>query len=391
VGEKKRMADNSLQTATRGLETQADLRTQLLAQKTHLISELAAAIDNHFNNIMMSVTSYAELELKKNPAERRSLEQVVKNAQRATHLIQKLLAFSRNRTSAQQAVQLNEVVAGISDLLQPLLGEHVEVVLDLQPDIQRIKADPVELEQLLLSLAIHSRNAMSGKGKFSLCTKSARRSSNEKLGPGPYVMLSVSDTGAGGTARAEEAKVAVNGQDLRISLTLAAINRIVKTAEGLMSIASEPERGTSFTIYFPAMEDDVTIEEDAAEKSLSGSRTILVVEDDEAVRIPAAEFLKMEGFKVLQARTGPEAISIASQKRSPIDLLITDIMMPNMSGREVAREMQEMFPGVKVLFMSGDASAAASTGPSSKEDVLQKPFRLDTLNEKIRSVLGETK
>jgi len=383
------MADVSARAVAPAREPKTDVQTQLLAQKTHLLSELAEAVDNQFNNIMMSVTSYAELELKKaSPGARHSLEQVLSNAGRAAHLIQKLLTFSRIRTTAPQYVELNKVITGIAELLQQLLGEQSEVVLNLQPDRQRIKADPVELEELLLSLAVHARNAMSGRGRFSLSTslvEPEQAATIEKLCPDKYVALSICHSGLANHVDCQP----LAAQDLRINLTMAAINRVVEEANGLIRISSGPEQGANFTIYFPAHEEDAPGEaQDTRDESLSTSSTILVVEDDDAVRIPTAEFLKMEGFKVLQAKTGPEAIKIALQKRSPLDLLITDIVMPTMSGREVAKELVEMHPGLKVLYMSGDATEAPVANRLVRDDVLQKPFRLDKLNEKIRALLG---
>jgi two-component system, cell cycle sensor histidine kinase and response regulator CckA len=386
------MPEGSAQAAVQSRELQADLKTQLLAQKTHLISELAAAIDNQFNNIMMSVTSYAELELRKaSPTARRSLEQVLSNAGRATQLIQKLLAFSRTRATSPRLVQLNDVIQEISELLQQLVSERIEIVLDLQPDLPKIKADPVDLEELLLSLAIHARNAMAAGGKFVLSTKPMEvdhATTKEKLVPGKYVSLSVCDSAS--PKQTPNSNHMSTPQDLRISLTLSAVNEIVKQANGLIRIAAAPEQGTNFTIYFPANECEVVEEAtEIPDKALTASRTIMVVEDDDAVRIPAAEFLKMEGFKVLQAKNGPEAVNIALQKRSPLDLLITDIVMPTMGGREVAKELVALHPGLKVLYMSGDASQAPGDKSRNAGDVLQKPFRLDKLNEKIHLLLGE--
>jgi two-component system, cell cycle sensor histidine kinase and response regulator CckA len=387
------MADVPSGAVAQTSEQQPDLRTRLLAQKTLLISELAEAIDNQFNNIMMAITSYAELELKKaSPTARRSLEQVVSNAGRATHLVQKLLAFSRTHVTAPRAIDLNEVIEGVRELAHQLTGERIEVALELQSDLPKIKADPVDLEELLLTLAIHARNAMAGSGRLLVSTKSidvdGATNQHDKLAPGRHVVLSVSDAPAAARAQIADARLTAT-QDLRISLTLAAINGIVKEANGLIRIASEPEQQTNFTIFFPAVDSDANEEMDTLpEKTMSNAKTILVVEDDDAVRIPATEFLKMEGFKVLQAKTGPEAINIALQKRSPLDLLITDIVMPTMSGREVAKELLEMHSGLKVLYMSGDAGEAPTAGRHG-DDVLQKPFRLDKLNQKIRTLLGE--
>ncbi len=386
------MADVPVNAAARSQELQADPGTQSLAQKTQLISELAAAVDNQFNNVMMAVTSYAELELKKAPpAAQRNLEQLLGNVRRAATVIQKLLAVSRSRTSSPQPIALNDEISGLKDLLDQLVGQNVEVVLDLQDGLGKIKVDTVELEELLLTLAIHARNAMSGGGKLLITTKYGDiedASDSENADHGERVMLSVSNFGTA-TAKAGP-NLDGSTRDLRISSTLAAISRIVKAADGIVRVSREPDDGTTFAINFQALESTaVPAEEDATGKNLPGSRTILVVEDDDAVRVPASEFLKMEGFKVLQAKSGHEAISIAQQMRSPIDLLVTDVVMPAMTGREVAKELAETYPSLKVLFMSGDASAATYGGQRSQEHILQKPFRLDRLNQEIRSLLGE--
>jgi CheY-like chemotaxis protein len=370
----------------------ADLRNELLAQKSELIGELAGSIANQFNNIMMAVTGYAELELKKaGPGEKRSLEQIISNAARATSLIQKLLAFSRKQAPSPQPLELNTVVTGISDLLRQLVGEQVEVVFDFDPNVQSINADSGELEQLILGLALNSRNAMTGGGELTISTQLVKLDkefvgANDAAQPGDYAMLSVSDTLAGGSVD----KTKAGNQDLRISLALATARKVVDEAHGLMRISSE-RNGSSFKVYFPALEKPVTTRHAETQPgNIEVSKTILVVEDDDAVRIPAAEFLMMEGFKVLQARTGSEALHVVSQIRSPLDLLITDIMMPEMSGHQVAAKLIELHPGLKVLYMSGDASEAASTQPSAApRAILQKPFRLNKLKNKIHEVLGQ--
>src|SRR5579862_398192 len=378
------MAEASAHAVARSRNLPADTQAELLRQRTYLISELAGAIDNQFNNIMMAVSSYAELELKKAPpAAKRSLEQVLQNAGQATYLIQKLLAFSRYRSPIPEVLQLNDVIRGLNDLLKELLGKRFELIVHLESDLPKIKADRIELEQLLLSMAIHFQNPNPSSGRLELrttwcSTDSAQLSPSEVIAADKCVTLSFCSSGT------EPPKPLGEGSEFTPSLSLASIERIVKETRGLLRADSQSGKGTNLTIYFPAVESESSVTETMpSEKSLTGSRTILVVEDDDAVRIPATEFLKMEGFKVLQARSGAEAINIAQQKRAPVDLLITDIVMPVMSGREVARELAEMCPGLKVLYMSGDAHQA------SRDEVLQKPFRLDKLNEKIRSLLGE--
>ena len=174
---------------------------------------------------------------------------------------------------------------------------------------------------------------------------------------------------------------------------MAAASGIAKEARGLVRVSSEPESGTSFKIYFPALEQDAPQAKAGSEslKILPIARTVLVVEDDDSVRIPTTEFLKMEGFKVLQARTGSEALHVVERNRSPLDLLITDIVMPGMTGPEVAEKLIEMHPDLKVLYMSGDVDKAASWNASAKSGhaALQKPFRLNMLNDKIHDLLGQ--
>lgn len=373
-------------------ESQLDVHAALLAQKTALISELAEATANQFNNTMMAISSYAELQLKKAAApERRSLEQVLGHAARATSLIQKLLVLSRRHVPAVQPVQLNNVITEINDLLSSLMGEHIEVVVSLDPDVQRVNADYVELEQLLLSIALSARDAMVSEGSLALSTKLVTLDKDslggsQDLSPGKYVMLSVDGIGAGQGTDLEPRPASDQN-----SKVLAAIQELTKKAEALVQISTRPGEGASFTVCFPALGAEAPKPQDqgASTKGTLAAKTILVVEDDDAVRVPAAEFLKMEGFKVLQAKTGLEAIHVALRNRSPIDLLITDIVMPEMNGREVAGKLHEMQPSLKVLYMSGDAdkTAVCAGTEGSQDAVLQKPFRLNKLNDKIRDLL----
>jgi two-component system, cell cycle sensor histidine kinase and response regulator CckA len=372
----------------------SNLRTALLAQKTELIGELAEATANEFNNIMMAITSFAELELKKAPAKgRRSLEQVLSNASRATFLTQKLLAFSRKQVSAPQLLEPNSVITEIGDLVRQIVGERITVVFNLDPHAQRIKTDYVALEQIVLSLALNARDAMTTGGKLTIATEAVELNheligTNENVLPGTYTMLSVCDM-----APSRSGQRAGNGanQDLRINLAFATVGKIADEAGGLVRISCDQATGMTFRIYFPALGEGVaeTLEL-ISPKNAPTAKTILVVEDDDTVRVPAAEFLMMEGFKVLQARTGPEAFRVAEQNRSPLDLLITDIVMPGMSGREVAEQLLEAHPDLKILYMSGDAHEAGNPrgGTGSQNLVLQKPFRLNKLKDKIHEVLG---
>jgi CheY-like chemotaxis protein len=343
---------------------------------------------------MMAITSYAELEMRNaSPSQRRSLEQVLSNVGRATALVQKLLAFSSKQAHLPQPLNLSQVVAGIENLLEQLTSERVSLVYQLDENVPMVMAEMTEVEQVTLSLAIIARNAMQAGGKITISTRmvnlTKEASSEGDAEPqGEYVALSVDDTGSGAVA---VAPTNYSGLDTRVNLSLAAVRGVVKQAGGFVRVKSEPGKGNSFTIHFPALRQKSLDHSDCARaRNTPASRTLLVVEDDDAVRVPTSEFLKMEGFKVLQARTGDEAIHAAQQNRSPLDVLITDIVMPKMTGRQVAGRLLELHPNLKVLYMSGDTEAQPlRPGESTPHAVLRKPFRLETLKDRILELLGE--
>jgi len=379
-------------------QLRADLKSLLLTQKTELIEELTRAMANQFNNTMMAISSYAELEMKKAPpSQRRSLEQVLSNAARATILVQKLLTLSRRQPMSPQPLDLNKSLTEIRDFIEQLIGENGSVVYSLDPAVEAINADPAEVEQVVLSLAINARNAMSKGGTLTATTKLIELTKESpgmgQLGRlGKYVMLSIDDTGSAQIADEDAFEApSTPDQDSRVNLSFAAVRGIVQNSQGMVRFSSEPGKGSSFKIYFPVISQFTAGGRDrTSPRSLPVARTVLVVEDDDSVLVPATEFLKMEGFKVLQARTGAEAIRVVQQNRSLPDVLITDIIMPKMSGREVAEKLRELHPGLKVLFMSGDASAAnLPSNGTVQSTVLRKPFRLDSLKDKIHELLGE--
>jgi two-component system, cell cycle sensor histidine kinase and response regulator CckA len=380
--------------ASASFGSRVDIRTLLLAQKTEVIGELTRAIGNQFNNTMMAITSYAELELKKlPPSERRSLEQVLSNAARATSLVQKLLRISQNLPAANQPVDLNTILTEIGPLIEQLAGEKTQITYNLDTSLPKISADPSHVEQVVLSLTINARNAMTRGGKITFTTKLAELnedSATDGQRLGKYVMLAVDDTGVQSPENLNGDLAASVEHDSRVNLSLAAVSAVVKDAAGVVRFASEPSKGSSFRIYFPPVEaDDSLSGERSAPRNLPMARTVLIVEDDDAVRIPTAELLKMEGFKVLQARTGEEAIRVVEQNRSALDVLVTDVVMPKMSGHEVADKLLEMNPQLKVLFMSGEDVDGAKLRGKGATAALRKPFRLDVLKDKIHDLLDE--
>jgi CheY-like chemotaxis protein len=389
------MSDDPVVMSGPGTDTRVDLGGLLQAQKTELVSQLASAVANQFNNVMMAVTSYAELELKKaQPAQKRNLEQILNHASRATSLIQKLLAFSRKQPLAPHRLLLNPVVEAISQLLQPLAGEGINVAVELDPAVGAIVADPVEIEQLVLCLGLNARDAMSGGGQLAVATQLVQLEpesfgTNEPAADGSYVLLSVQyasnhTNGSNGSPSGT--------QEARMTQAIAAVRGIVKERRGFLRVSSRPGLGTTFRIYFPALGAEIIQPSQPVSTSVATwTKTILIVEDDVAVRNSAAEFLKMEGFKVLQASNGPEALQIVSETRSHVDLLVTDIVMSGMNGNEVAVELLKAHPRLRILYMSGDADRAAKAQSGSAEGVravLQKPFRLNKLNDKVRELLN---
>jgi two-component system, cell cycle sensor histidine kinase and response regulator CckA len=377
-----------------GPTSQDELRGLIVAQKTELIGELAQATSNQFNNIMMAVTSYIELELKKAGGKDRSgLKQVLSQATRATSLIQKLLAFSRTHTPELQKLDFDAVIGEVSPLLKELLGEQVELNLRLKAGSE-VLADRVDVEQTLFALVVIARKAMSGAADLTISTALTNLDrefigSNEEAAPGEYVVLSVEHNTP---AKSDPATATNLGQTQQVNLSLSAVRGIVKSSHGLARFSSVPGAGSSFKLYFPASTPEAVEDQTSTlPRNPAVARTILVVEDDDAVRVPAVEFLMMEGFKVLQARTGSEALSVVQQSRSALDILVTDIIMPKMNGCEVAAILLREHPELKVLYISGDPGRDALQGVNtvSPNTILRKPFRLNILRDKIHDLLGE--
>jgi two-component system, cell cycle sensor histidine kinase and response regulator CckA len=382
-------------------QAKSDLGDLLVARKAGLVSQLAGSMSSQFNNIMMALTGCAELELKKatTPAQKRNIEQILSHSARATNLIQKLLTFGRTTSPSPRPFVVNSVVEEISTLLQPLAGEEIEVSLKLDPKVGAIFADPVEIEQLLLSLGLYARDAIRHRGSLAISTEivtlDAASFGSDLEEAGQYVLLSLQYTSDvrishGGDASA----VPLDSHELRLMQTIASVRAIVNECRGYLRVASRSTQGTVFRIYFAALPVDAAKHHADApsSKTALSRKTVLIVEDDDAVRDPAAEFLMMEGFKVLQARTGPEALRIVQESRSQLDLLVTDIVMPGMNGNEVADNLLKSHPSLSVLYMSGDSEKVSQinrTSTGARNAVLQKPFRLNILNEKIRELLSD--
>jgi two-component system, cell cycle sensor histidine kinase and response regulator CckA len=387
------MATTATKQSETDRESQLDRRALLVKHKSELIGELAQAMANQFNNIMMALTGYAELELKKaSLKEKRSLEQVLNHATHATFLIQKLLDLSRVRVPSPQYLELDLALNEISELIKELIGERAELTLALNAESERIYVDRAELEKTLFAMIVVARDAMSGNGKLTISTSviNLERSfiGSQAASPGKYAILSVeSDRGV-----YEDTVVTPNGESNHANdLSLAAVREIVKDCHGLAGFSVE-SGACSLKLYFPVATYETIAEEKRMQpRNPAVARTILIVEDDDAVRVPAAEFLMMDGFKVLQARTGNEALSVVQQSRSSLDMLVTDMLMPKMNGHEVAASLLEQHPDLKILYISGDPARGALAGGNEipKNATLRKPFRLNVLRDKIHDLLGE--
>jgi two-component system, cell cycle sensor histidine kinase and response regulator CckA len=369
-------------------ESQADCSPLSPGHKCELIGELAQAMANQFNNIMMAVTGYAELELKKTSVkDRRALEQVLTHATQATLLIQKLLDFSRKHSSSPQPLELDEVITGISELMKRMLGEEAELSLRLDAHCGIVYADRIDVEQTLLALVLVERNAMPTTGKLILST-SLTNPSEESTGT-QYVELSIESDAA--TIRDDSAAGPNLDRSQGVNSSLAAVREIAKDCCEFVRVSNGSGGRSGFKLYFPvSKKETIEVQGPTLPRIPAVARTVLIVEDDDAVRVPAAEFLMMEGFKVLQARTGSEALNVVQQSRSSLDMLIADIFMPKMSGHQVAAKLLEEHPDLKILYMSGDPGrSGGGDNKSPQQATLRKPFRLNALRDKIHDLLGE--
>jgi two-component system, cell cycle sensor histidine kinase and response regulator CckA len=374
------------------------------AQKMEAIGMLTGGVAHDFNNLLTIITGYSQLILTKlgqDDPNRQSVEQIVKAAGRAGELTRQLLVFSRRRTLQPKVLDLNQLVGSLSTLLRRLIGEDIELRLSLGENAGRVHADPGQLEQVLMNLAANSRDAMPKGGILTISTTGVEipRATNLTVGsrsikPGPYVRLEVGDTGAGmdeaTRVRVFEPFFTTKGAGAGTGLGLFTVAGIVKQIGGAVEVSSEPGNGTWFRIYLPRVDQAVAPQVEAVVSAPTrGAETILVVEDDDAVRALVQETLQSSGYRVLEASDPLEARLIADTFAGEIQLLITDVIMPKASGRQLARGLLRHRPNLKVLYMSGHTESAIHIrGVRSKEVAfLSKPFTPAQLTDKVREVL----
>ncbi len=378
------------------------------AQKMEAVGRLAGGVAHDFNNLLMVMRGYTELLLSRlsaNDPLRRNAEEIQKAADRATSLTQQLLAFSRKQVMQPKIFDLNAVVSDTEKMLRRLIGEDIELATILGAELGRVKADPGQIEQVILNLAVNARDAMPQGGKLVMETANVELTQafarqHPGVTPGPHVMLAMSDTGVGMDAETQarifEPFFTTKEKGKGTGLGLATVYGIVKQSGGYIWVYSEAGQGTTFEIYLPRVEDAVTAdqEEQVASQPPSGSETVLLVEDEEPVRKLAREFLENTGYTVLEAEDPVEAMHLSDRHQGPIHLMVTDVVMPKMSGHELAQQMASVRPEMKVLYVSGYTDDALGQYGVLTQDsfFLQKPFSLDTLARKMRTLLeGNTK
>ena len=374
------------------------------AVKMEAIGTLAGGVAHDFNNLMTAVLGYSDLMLRrvgKGDPLRKEIEQVRKAGERAATLTSQLLAFSRKQVVQPKILDLNWVIADTERMLRRLIGEDIDLVGVPHPELGMVMADPDLIGQVIINLAINARDAMPKGGKLTIETANtyldeayARR--HHGVEPGRYVLLAVSDTGSGmdeaTLSHIFEPFFTTKAKGKGTGLGLAVVYGIVKQSGGHIWVYSELGRGTSFKVYLPCAEQEteaVGLGAGPAEPLRGGSETILVVEDDDTVRDLASISLRMNGYTVLAGRDGDDALKICSEHEGPVQLLVTDVVMPGMSGRALARKIEPLRPAMKVLYISGytDNAVVHHGVLDVGTAFLQKPFTPDALARKVREVL----
>jgi two-component system cell cycle sensor histidine kinase/response regulator CckA len=372
------------------------------AQKMEAVGRLAGGVAHDFNNLLMVISGYTEVLLE----ELRSQDDLLNKAQaiqqaadRATMLTRQLLAFSRKQLLELKVVDVNAIVSDMERLLRPLIGETIELSTHLRPDVGHTRADAGQLEQVIMNLVVNARDAMPTGGKIVIQTERVdldpRRREHSLIPPGTYVLLSVSDTGAGmdkeTQSRIFEPFFTTKEKGKGTGLGLSTVYGIVKQSGGFIFAHSEMGQGTNFRIYLPRVED--AAEHNGPVKSVAqaagGSETVLLVEDEESVRQLVRDTLASKGYHVIEAPNGEAGLKISHEHRGNIEVLITDVVMPGMGGRELAKRVAAERPDIKVLFLSGyTEDAIIHEGVLEPGTAfLQKPFTLQMLSRKVREVL----
>ena len=375
------------------------------SQKMEAVGRLAGGVAHDFNNLLTVINGYSSQMLAGLPAdsvERESVKEILDAGNRAASLTQQLLVLSRKSVVVQVHVDVNDIVEKTSKMLRRLIEEHIQLTVECDPNISRILAAPWQIEQVLMNLVINARDAMPHGGQLVVKTRNVTasfddRKINPDINPGPYVGLFVSDTGHGMSKEVQdkifEPFFTTKGIGEGTGLGMSVVHGIVKQCGGGILIESELKSGTTFKILFPVAAEVEDISKPVvAPTSSGGHETILLVEDQAAVRRITRITLEAKGYKVLEASMGPEAIQLVEKFSDPINLLLVDVVMPEMGGQQLAEIMRQMRPGIRVLFMSGytDDTALLRDVTKASEVLVQKPFTAAALTGKVRAVLDSS-
>jgi PAS domain S-box-containing protein len=390
----------------RDLTERLRLEAQLLqSQKMDAIGNLAGGVAHDFNNLLTIITSYAELALDAVPRDsplESKIQEILLAARRAAELTRQLLAFSRKQPQALRVADLNQVIARIAKTLPRLIGEDIEFSFIRSEGLGRVRVDPLQVEQVLMNLAANARDAMPQGGLLRIETSDVRLDDQyidrkpAVIPPGRYALITVSDDGSGippeHLPHIFEPFYTTKPSGKGTGLGLATVYGIVKQNKGFIWAYSEPRMGTVFKIYLPCVEgrhNPRELEDARTENTPGGSETVLLVEDEQAVRRATAEFLGLQGYTVLEAKDGVDALSVAKNHASTIHLVVTDVVMPNMSGGQLSKELEQLRPDTKLLFVSGYAGKTVldHNVVDLETNFLQKPYTLKQLSLKIRAAL----
>ncbi|MEO8370340.1 MAG: PAS domain S-box protein [Candidatus Solibacter sp.] len=382
-----------------------NLEEQLMqSQKMEAVGRLAGGVAHDFNNMLTVIAGYNRMildELSTLDPLRGYAEEILKAADRAGALTNQLLAFSRRQILQTRVMSLNEAVGQTENMLRRLIGEDVQIVMNLAPDAGNIRSDPHHIEQAIVNLALNSRDAMPGGGRIIIETSNVEIDdtyikTHMGVTPGDFVMVAVSDTGEGMDSATRqnifEPFFTTKKRGKGTGLGLATVYGTVKQCGGDIWVYSEPGQGTTFKLYFPRVLEPAAegYQRDAEPSKANGGETLMLVEDETQVRELTARMLKNLGYKVLTASGGDEAIRIAATHSGKISLLISDVVMPNMSGKQVADAMVVLRPGIRVLYLSGytEHTVVHHGVLDSNVDFLAKPFSREALSQKVQEILA---
>jgi nitrogen-specific signal transduction histidine kinase len=385
----------------RDIAARKKLEAQLLqAQKMEAIGRLAGGIAHDFNNLLTAILGYTDL-ISGDPRTPQGLQQdrlaIRRASERATSLTRQLLAFSRRQILQPKTIDLNATINETDKMLRRLIGEDIQLVTILDPDLSKVRADPGQIEQVILNLAVNGRDAMPHGGVLTIETRNVTLDEEDArswmIQPGPYVLLSMQDTGtgmdAGTQAHMFEPFFTTKEQGKGTGLGLSTVYGIVKQSGGHIMVRSEQGKGTVFRLYLPsAWQEAERADEAAAAAPPRPGQTILLVEDEEWVRSMMKRALSASGYSVLQAGDGSEALELADRFAGRIHLLLTDLVMPRMGGVELARTLSGKDPELRILYLSGYSDQALTQDSlEAGSSFLQKPFTPDALVRAVRTLL----